>query len=353
MSATATSAVIAAASRGSAPSGTGVGGRGADDPERAEQPAEHRAGRGTAGRTRASTASRRRRAGAGAAAARARRPPRRAAAAAACRSAGAAPTPASSCAGSRSRSAGAVVTSGATSSASTALSTPRPSPSMRSAATRSEGEGPRSPLACTSTAGRPCVVQHALFAGGQREGEMGELPERARGAGIPARLALDHVRHRPRELQRRGPETVGVRARRSACEGSRPTRSPSTIAASKGPWTPAASRLASRLWAAASPPLPPLVETSTIVRFVSRAANTRASSSSACGRGHLALRARSWPRRGGRRSGSARPAWSPAARRRRSAGAARRRSSGPRVWSACTVNPPPAVPPRPRKMLVT
>ena len=55
-----------------------------------------------------------------------------------------------------------------------------------------------------------------------------------------------------------------------------PPRSPSTIAAS--------SRWGSSLrsWATpASPPLPPLVEASTIVRLVARAENTRASSSSA------------------------------------------------------------------------
>ncbi len=65
-----------------------------------------------------------------------------------------------------------------------------------------------------------------------------------------------------------------------------PARSPSTIAASIGGWPAAvaAPRLASSpasCAAPASPPLPPLVEASTIVRLVSRAANTRASSSSA------------------------------------------------------------------------
>src|SRR5439155_20784380 len=52
--------------------------------------------------------------------------------------------------------------------------------------------------------------------------------------------------------------------------------SPSTIAASNDALSWAANSAAP-----ASPPLPPLVDTSTIVRWVSRAANTRASSSSA------------------------------------------------------------------------
>ena len=67
-----------------------------------------------------------------------------------------------------------------------------------------------------------------------------------------------------------------------------PARSPRTIAASTGRWRPLAAVAAPMLEsspascaAPASPPLPPLVEASTIVRLVSREANTRASSSSA------------------------------------------------------------------------
>ncbi len=56
--------------------------------------------------------------------------------------------------------------------------------------------------------------------------------------------------------------------------------SPSTIAASIGPCTIAAA-CAANCAAPASPPEPPLVDTSTIGRCVSREANTRASSSSA------------------------------------------------------------------------
>ena len=60
-----------------------------------------------------------------------------------------------------------------------------------------------------------------------------------------------------------------------------PAMSPITIAASNGPCRPNAEGSAASRAAPASPPLPPLVETSTIVRLVSRVENTLASSSSA------------------------------------------------------------------------
>ena len=80
----------------------------------------------------------------------------------------------------------------------------------------------------------------------------------------------------------------------------------------------------------ASPPLPPLVETSTIVRWVSRAANTRASSSSAAVPDSSAARAARRRRRGGRgsRSGVALVEPGRCAITRRAA-CARRRSSAP------------------------
>ena len=180
---------------------------------------------------------------------------------------------------------------------------------------------------------------------------MSELAEGAGRARVRARLLLiasETVRCSSSGAEPRPSEygtTIGLRIAEEA-------RSPSTIALSNGPRTPAASRPESRDSAPASPPLPPLVETSTIVRWVSRVANTRASSSSEAV-------AESSPR-----------APAPAASRwatitigvavvepgRSAITVSRRRSPSivcPEVWSTWTVNPPPAVPPSPRRAEAT
>ena len=94
---------------------------------------------------------------------------------------------------------------------------------------------------------RPCAAARAARSRGRRSTAPRTASARARAGEV-----AEHdrrVERRPRRAGRRGAAEL------ASCDSSRA--------------------------APASPPLPPLVETSTIVRLVSRAANTRASSSSA------------------------------------------------------------------------
>ncbi len=101
-------------------------------------------------------------------------------------------------------------TSGAESRASIAMSAPRPNSSMCSAVTLSRTDGPRSPLACTSTAGSPCGVERALLARGERKREMGELADHAGRARIGAELLGDRAGDRSLKLDRRRAEAVRI-----------------------------------------------------------------------------------------------------------------------------------------------
>ena len=105
---------------------------------------------------------------------------------------------------------------------------------------------------------------------------MGELADHAGRTRERADFLGDRAGDRALQLQREPSRSHRRTAPRTACARCAPARSPSTIAASKGPWARAAKSAAP-----ASPPLPPLVDTRMIVRRVSRVANTRASSSSA------------------------------------------------------------------------
>ncbi len=71
--------------------------------------------------------------------------------------------------------------------------------------------GPVRPETCTSTAGMPPAFEHALFADGQREGQVRELPERARRTRVDAGLLGDRRVDGALELERRGAEAVGER----------------------------------------------------------------------------------------------------------------------------------------------
>jgi hypothetical protein len=84
-----------------------------------------------------------------------------------------------------------------------------------------------------------------------------------------SRFSRDRVGERALQLDRSEPKPSRTESR-TGLRSLAPARSPSTIAASSGP-----SRFAAKSAAPASPPLPPLVDTSTIVRG-SRAWRTRA-----------------------------------------------------------------------------
>ena len=182
---------------------------------------------------------------------------------------------------------GAEGTSGAASSAPTVLSAALPNPSRRPVLMGASGAGPRSPDACMSTAGTPAASSgpcSPVVSGTARWASWSMNP------GDPARTPTCCV--------------IALAAVSASCSGALPSpleygmtsgartlveaTSPSTIAAStllpvaaSGVGVHGTSPLCTRLAsfaAPASPPLPPLVETSTTVRFVCSFESTRASS---------------------------------------------------------------------------
>ena len=157
-----------------------------------------------------------------------------------------------------------------------ARSAARPKASMRFSDTGARAPGPRSPDACSSTAGSPARAASPCsetVSGSARRAHWPIAREPPACTPASRRTALSSVRRRP----------IGA-ARSPLDHGTihglcvvRPATSPSTITASTG--SPAVDSANAR--APAAPALPPDVETSTSVEESSRTLNTLAISSSA------------------------------------------------------------------------
>ena len=157
----------------------------------------------------------------------------------------------------------------------TARSAERPNASSRVSATFARGPGPRSPDACSSTAGSPARAASPCSETVSGSARRAHWPiAREPPACVPAsrRTADSSVRR------------IAIGAARSPFDHGtihglwtrRLARSPSTIAASTGPSADSANERAP-----AAPALPPEVETSTSVDDSSRTLNSRAISISA------------------------------------------------------------------------
>ena len=267
----------------------------------------------------------------GGADARARRRRRRAAAAAACRAAAAAPTRASSCVRSskpvcirRREIRGRVERVDRRQHAA-----PEPFQAFRGRP-RSRARAAFA-VAWTSTAGSPCASSTPCSPTRQREHQVGQLPERARRAGIDAASLGDRVGDRPLQLQgrraerrrSRGPRTGAARARAGEVaehDGG------VERAVDAGRVEAAISSRGAAVAAAAAAgrdqdDRPLRLPRGEDARQLEQRGGAR----------QLRRRARAPPRRGGRGSGSAWRWSSRAARRSPSSGPFRRRSSGLRM----------------------